>query len=85
MTLAEMLDKLERGRIGHGEAMRWLGIDSYTALVETVHANGRQMPGHRANRVSPETKELLRSITRPLPPNAASPSAAPSASRSPGK
>jgi hypothetical protein len=31
MTLAELLDKLERGRIGHSEAMRWLGVDSYAA------------------------------------------------------
>lgn len=64
MTLAELLDKLERGRIGHTEAMQWLGIDSYPALVEIVHANGRQMPGHRPNSISPETRELLRRITR---------------------
>ena len=49
MTLAEMLDKLERGRIGHTEAMRWLGVNSYNELVEIVHYNGRQMPGHRPN------------------------------------
>ncbi len=40
MTLADMLDKLERGRIGHAQAMRWLGVDNYSALVEIVHANG---------------------------------------------
>jgi len=66
MTLAEMLDKLERGRIGHGEAMRWLGVDSYNELVEIVHYNGRQMPGHRPMLVGPETRSLLRQITRPL-------------------
>jgi hypothetical protein len=44
MTLADMLDRLERARIGHGEAMRWRGTDSINEVVETVHANGRQMP-----------------------------------------
>jgi hypothetical protein len=67
MTLAELLDKLERGRIGHGQAMRWLGVDSYNELVEIVHANGRQMPGHRPTRVDDETRALLREITKPLP------------------
>jgi hypothetical protein len=66
MTLAEMLDKLERGRIGHSEAMRWLGVDSYAALVEVVHANGRQMPGHRAGPVRAETRALLRLVTKPV-------------------
>jgi hypothetical protein len=64
MTLAEMLDKLERGRIGHSEAMRWLGVNSYNELVEIVHYNGRQMPGHRPTPVPPETRTLLRQITR---------------------
>lgn len=66
MTLAELLDKLERGRIGHSEAMRWLGVDSYAALVEIVHANGRQMPGHRAAPVPEGTRALLRLVTRPI-------------------
>jgi hypothetical protein len=64
MTLAEMLEKLERGRIGHAEAMRWLGVDSHNELVEIVHYNGRQMPGHRPTPVPPETRTLLRQITR---------------------
>jgi hypothetical protein len=64
MTLAEMLDKLERGRIGYGEAMRWLGVNSYNELVDIVHYNGRQMPGHRPTPVPPETRALLRQITR---------------------
>ncbi len=64
MTLADMLDKLERGRIGHSEAMRWLGVDSYTALVEIVHANGRQMPGHRDRPVPEATRAVLRLATR---------------------
>jgi hypothetical protein len=69
MTLAELLDKLERGRIGHSEAMRWLGVDSYAALVEIVHANGRQMSGHRAAPVPAETRALLRLVTRPIAVN----------------
>ncbi len=64
MTLAEMLDKLEHGKIGHTEAMRWLGVESINALVETVQANGRQMPGHRAFPLSPETRDVLRQATR---------------------
>lgn len=65
MTLAEMLNKLERGKIGHTEAMQWLGIDSYNALVEIVHMNGWQMPGHRAMPITPETRALLRLVTKP--------------------
>jgi len=66
MTLAELLGKLERGRIGHTQAMEWLGIDSYRELVEIVHFNGRRMPGHKVKRVSPETLSLLRQITKPI-------------------
>lgn len=64
MTLAELLDRLERGRIGHAAAMRWLGIDSIEELVRIVHHNGRQMPGHRPMKLSPETRALLRRVTR---------------------
>ena len=64
MTLAEMLDRLERGQIGHGEAMRWLGIDDLNTLVETVHANGRQMPGHRPMKLSAATLDVLRLAMR---------------------
>ncbi len=64
MTLSDMLDKLERGRIGHAEAMRWLDVDSINALVEIVHANGRQMPGHRAVKIPQETRDVLRLVTR---------------------
>ncbi len=67
MTLAEMLDRLERGKIGHAEAMRWLGTDSLNELVATVHANGRQMPGHRPMKISEETRAILRLVTRKLP------------------
>ena len=66
MTLVELLDKLERGHIGHTQAMEWLGIDSYRELVEIVHFNGRHMPGHKVKRVPPKTLSLLRQITRPI-------------------
>ncbi len=66
MTLVEMLDKLENGKIGHREAMEWLDVDSYSDLVRIVHFNGRKMPGHRPMKVSPETRALLREITKPL-------------------
>lgn len=69
MTLAEMLDKLEGGRIGHTEAMQWLGVDSYNALVDIVQTNGRQMPGHRAIPLSAETRAMLLLATKPAVPS----------------
>lgn len=45
--------------------MQWLNIDSQNELVEIMHVNGRLMPGHQPMRVSPETRALVRSITRP--------------------
>ncbi len=71
MTLAEMLDNLERGRIGHREAMQWLGVDGYNELVDIVHLNGRQMPGHRATPISAETRGVLRLVTKPAAASAA--------------
>jgi hypothetical protein len=64
VTLADMLLKLEKGKIGHGEAMRWLGVDNYTDLVRIVHLNGRRMPGHRSMKIAPRTKALLRQLIR---------------------
>ncbi len=64
MTLADLLGKIERGQIGHAAAMKWLGVKSINELVAIVHANGRQMWGHRARAVSPETREVLRLVTR---------------------
>lgn len=43
-SLADALDRLERGKIGHGDAMRWLNIESVDELVEIMHVNGRLMP-----------------------------------------
>jgi hypothetical protein len=71
MTLSELLEAVERGRVGYGDAMDWLKIESLNELVEIMHYNDREMPGHRPMHIPPETRELLRRITRPLPREAA--------------
>jgi hypothetical protein len=63
-SLADVLEKLEKGKMGHRAAMEWLNVSSYDALVEIMHVNGRLMPGHQPMRVSPRTRELVRSISR---------------------
>lgn len=70
-SFADILERLEAGRIGHRAAMEWLDIESYHELVEVMHLNGRRMPGHRDMIVTQETRDLLRSIIRPLPKKAA--------------
>lgn len=59
-SLADVLQALERGRIGHRAAMDYLHIDSYRELTEIMHANGCLLPGHQPRRVSPETRAVLR-------------------------
>lgn len=66
-SLADVLERLAAGRVGHRAVMKWLGIESYNELVETMHFNGLIMPGHREMIVTPETQELLQRILRPLP------------------
>ena len=34
-SLADVLERLAAGKIGHRAAMEWLGIESYHELVET--------------------------------------------------
>ena len=65
-SLADVLEKLEKGEIGHCAAMVWLNVNSYNDLVETMHVNGRLMPGHQPMRVAPETRALLGRIFRPV-------------------
>ncbi len=67
-SLADVLEKLEKGKIGHRAAMEWLNIESQNELVEIMHANGRLMPGHQPMLVAPETRALVRAITRPVAP-----------------
>jgi hypothetical protein len=64
-SLADVLERLEKGKIGHRAAMEWLNVKSYGDLVEVMHVNGRLMPGHQPMRVAPETRALLRRIFRP--------------------
>jgi hypothetical protein len=68
-SLAEVLEKLEKGKIGHTAAMQWLNVNSLGELVEIMHVNDRLMPGHQPMRVPPETIALLRAITRPVSPS----------------
>ena len=63
-TLVDVLERLERGKIGHSAAMDWLHIDSLNQLADIMYANGRVMPGHQDMEVAPETRALLRRITR---------------------
>jgi hypothetical protein len=67
-SLADVLEKLEKGKIGHRAAMAWLNIESQNELVEIMHVNGRLMPGHQPMRVPPETRALVRAITRQATP-----------------
>lgn len=64
-SLVDVLEKLEKGKIGHRVAMEWLNVKSYDDLVEIMHVNGRLMPGHQPMRVAPETRALVRRIFRP--------------------
>jgi hypothetical protein len=66
LSLADVLARLKKGKIGHAAAMAWLNVGSYNERVEIMHANGRLMPGHQPMRVSAETRALVRSIFRPL-------------------
>ncbi len=63
-SLADVLEKLEKGKIGHSAAMEWLNIKSMDELVEIMHVNGRLMPGHQPMYVPPETRSLIREIAR---------------------
>ena len=65
-SVVDVLDKLEKGKIGHSAAMEWFNVRSYDDLVEIMHVNGRLMPGHQPMRVSPETRALVRSVFQPV-------------------
>ena len=64
LGVADVLDLLEAGKIGHQRGLDYFGYTRYEELVATMHANGRTMPGHQPMRIAPETLELIRSITR---------------------
>lgn len=64
-SLADVLERLEKGKIGHRAAMAWLNIASQNELVEIMHVNGRLIPGHQPMRVSAATRALVREIFAP--------------------
>jgi hypothetical protein len=64
LSVADVLDLLEDHKIGHRLAMEYFGYERYDDLVDTMHANGRTMPGHQPMRIAPETMDLIRQITR---------------------
>jgi hypothetical protein len=59
-SVADVIEMLERGKIGHRLAMQYFRVEAYNDLVSIVHANGRRMPGHIPHKVSPETRAVLR-------------------------
>ncbi len=67
-TVAEVVDSVAHGRIGHREAMRKLHLTTYGELVETMHANGRRLWAHKPVKPARETLDLLaRACSRPDP------------------
>ena len=66
LPLPKVLAMLEKGKVGHSAVMDYLNITSIHELVRTMHANGRQMPGHRPMPIRQETLDLLRRISKPL-------------------
>ena len=56
----EVGERKDRPQGGDGTAGR---LDD---LVEIMPVNGQLMPGHQPIRVSPQTVELVRAISRPL-------------------
>jgi hypothetical protein len=64
LSVDDVLDLLERHKIGHRLAMEYFGYERYDDLVQTMHANGRIMPGHQPMRIAPETMAIVRRIVR---------------------
>lgn len=52
-TVADLLDALERGKIGYAAAMEWLGIDTFMDLMEIAHINGRPATSRARSRRKP--------------------------------
>jgi hypothetical protein len=66
LSVADVLDLLEQHKIGHRLAMDYFGYSTYADLVDTMHANGRTMPGHQPMRIAPETMAIIKRIVRPV-------------------
>jgi hypothetical protein len=58
-TVAEVIDAVANGRIGHREAMQKLHLESYGELIETMHANGRRLWAHKPTKPDPKTLDIL--------------------------
>jgi hypothetical protein len=69
LSVADVLDLLEDHKIGHRLAMDYFGYEKYDDLVDTMHANGRIMPGHQPMRIAPETMAIIRRVTRSPDPH----------------
>ena len=67
LSVADVLNLLEQHKIGHRLALEYFGFERYDELVETMHANGRIMPGHQPMRIAPETLAIIRDITGKMP------------------
>ena len=78
LSVADVLDLLKQGKIGHRLAHEYFGYDRYDDLVQSMHAIGRIMPGHRPLRIAPETLELFRQIKRKSSAEPLTPPALPS-------
>lgn len=61
MSVADIVEAAARGKMGHSEAIRRLGLGSYGDLVETMRLNGRSLWAHRhtSNAVDDETLTVL--------------------------
>ena len=49
-TVAEIIDAVHRGTIGHKRAMTALRLNNYNELVDVMHANGKALWAHRPAR-----------------------------------
>lgn len=66
-SLADVLEKLEKGKIGHRAAMDWLNVKSYDDLVDGMSRSllnfvGRALPGSEVTRpwISPQSEDAWR-------------------------
>lgn len=46
-TVAEIIDAVHDGTIGHKRAMEALGLNNYNELIDVMHANGKALWAHR--------------------------------------
>lgn len=72
MSVADLVQAVHEGSIGHAEAMARLHLTSYAELVETVHLHGLSLWGHRpVRRLPPDTLSALAAACGETSPRAA--------------